>query len=163
MGRRRVPREQLPEMFWQRVDKRGTDECWPYSLRTDATLHQSFFKEGAHRVAYALTFGEFPPHLHVLHHCDNPPCCNPAHLYLGGPIENSRDRVARGRAAKGSHNARAKLREPQVEEIKARIAAGEATGSIASSFGVSPMTIRRIRAGSHWKHVPNQPTRSPSA
>lgn len=53
--------------------------------------------QGAHRVAWTLTYGEIPDGLLVLHSCDNPPCCNPKHLRLGTMKDNMEDKIARGR------------------------------------------------------------------
>jgi hypothetical protein len=53
---------------------------------------------GAHRLAWVLTFGPIPDGLQVLHRCDNPPCVNPYHLFLGTNGENINDRVAKGRS-----------------------------------------------------------------
>jgi hypothetical protein len=52
---------------------------------------------GAHRVAWTLTYGPIPKNLCVLHHCDNKPCCNPAHLFLGTKVDNARDMIVKGR------------------------------------------------------------------
>jgi hypothetical protein len=59
----------------------------------------------AHRVVWQLCFGDIPDDLWVLHHCDNPPCCNPEHLFLGTPKDNTQDSIRKGRwNAKGLRN-----------------------------------------------------------
>lgn len=90
-----------------------------------------------------------------MHSCDNPPCVNPAHLFLGTTQENAQDMVRKGRWANGircgelSHSA--KLTLPQVEEIRGRYAAGERQVSLAADFGVRQTTISRIIRGDSWK------------
>lgn len=51
----------------------------------------------AHRAAWTVTFGPIPEGVYVLHSCDNPPCCNPHHLWLGTALDNTRDIIAKGR------------------------------------------------------------------
>jgi hypothetical protein len=92
--------------FWSRVDKRGPDECW---LWTGAAFRKSKRQMGygrragsgpntyAHRVAYMLAKGPIPKGKLVMHTCDVPLCCNPAHLLIGTNAENAADRVAKGR------------------------------------------------------------------
>lgn len=90
--------------FWARVDKRGPDECWPWVGPTDRVGYGAYCfisHEGpipAHRIAYGLANGGIPDGLHVLHKCDNRPCCNPAHLYTGTHTDNMADMRMRGRA-----------------------------------------------------------------
>jgi len=88
--------------FWDRVDVRGADECWPWTAcRNQVTGYGRVSFRGnyyhTHRLAFSLSRGNPPSGLCVLHHCDNPPCCNPFHLYVGTHGDNARDRENRGR------------------------------------------------------------------
>lgn len=136
----------------EKVDVRGPDECWPW-------LGSTFGKRGgygqfmntrtrvpmkAHRVAWMLTRGVVPDDVDVLHHCDNPPCCNPAHLFLGDDQSNTRDKMFKGRAAK-------KLTEAQVRDIRALLGEGHLTKTeIARRFGVSRPMVCYIASGKNW-------------
>lgn len=93
-------REKVGQRLWPRVDKSGGPEaCWLFTgycgeygqLTIDGEQHY------AHRLAWELTYGAIPERGHVLHSCDNPPCCNPSHLFLGTPKVNALDRSAKGR------------------------------------------------------------------
>ncbi len=79
-----------------------TASCWLWQGALFASGYgkasRGFKKLRAHRVAYALYVGAIPPGIHVLHKCDNPPCVNPAHLFLGTHLDNMRDMEAKGRA-----------------------------------------------------------------
>lgn len=91
----------LADLFWHLVDKRGPDDCWPWQ----GSLYVGYGRikdgqrgrVGAHRVSWELHHGPIPDGLWVLHRCDNPPCVNPAHLFLGTPGDNVRDMHAKGR------------------------------------------------------------------
>lgn len=108
---------------------------------------------GSHRLAYELSYGPIPDGLWVLHRCDNPPCCNPDHLFLGSHITNMADMRTKERSLIGSKNHRAKLTEVDALLIRRRLASGEFQISIAKSFGVSQATVSGIKAGTRWKHV----------
>lgn len=69
-------------------DRQGYGKQWSPLMRR-STL--------AHRVAWEKVHGEIPPGVCVLHHCDNPPCVNVDHLYLGSRADNARDRTERDR------------------------------------------------------------------
>ncbi len=91
----------IRDRFWAKVDVRGPDDCWEWTASRRAKGYGQFNAYGrpmsASRFAAVLRLGYFDPSLSVLHKCDNPPCVNPAHLYLGTQSNNERDKVARGR------------------------------------------------------------------
>lgn len=109
----------------------------------------------AHRIAYEMLNGPIPVGLYICHHCDNPSCVRPSHLYAGTQRDNMRDRGARGRGAnlKGESHGRAKLNEDAVRAIRSRKAAGARTTELAREYGVSPSAIVFVVNGSHWRHV----------
>jgi hypothetical protein len=96
MGRRNTPAD-----FWLRVDSSSADGCWEWTgRRVDEYGQFDIFGSSwkAHRFAWMLTNGD-PGDLCVCHSCDNPPCCNPAHLFLGTKQDNAMDMVDKGRHA----------------------------------------------------------------
>jgi hypothetical protein len=100
------PHRPIAERFWPKVDKSG--ECWIWRGAKNRNGYGTFmlgeFQARAHRVAYELTYGPILDRLMVCHHCDNPPCCNPAHLFLGTVADNAADMVKKGRQARGDHH-----------------------------------------------------------
>ncbi len=110
---------ELETRFWAKVACGEPDECWPWTGSTCPARGYGHIGltlvsgkrcvKGAHRVAWILEFGHIPVGLDVLHRCDNPPCINPRHLFLGTHGDNMRDAVAKGRLpGKG----RARLPQP---------------------------------------------------
>lgn len=91
--------------FNAKVIQRGPGECWPWAAATNLGGYGIFQINGkpygAHRVAYIIKNGDIPEPMCVCHTCDNPPCCNPAHLWLGTMTDNRADCVRKGRQAKG--------------------------------------------------------------
>lgn len=96
---RRLPAE---TRLWATVQKGGQDDCWLWIGGVDRTKYGRIYVDGkvtgAHRAAWAVTFGPIPDGMHVLHKCDNSRCVNPRHLFLGTHRDNMRDMIAKGRA-----------------------------------------------------------------
>jgi hypothetical protein len=148
----------LVERFWKRVDKSG--DCWLWTGGKH-DFGYGIFSPGrytriyAHRFSYELHYGPVPDGLYVLHRCDNPPCVNPAHLWLGTHLDNTADRHRKGRSRGhdliGEDHPRAKLTAAQVHDIRERYASGQASGvQLAREFGVRPTNISRIVLGQTW-------------
>ena len=148
------------ENFWDRVDQSGGAEaCWPW-MRGRVTQNYGTLSIGgknvlAHRHAYTLMVGPIPDGLFVCHTCDNPPCCNPAHLWAATQQDNVLDCLQKGRNRNrlffGEKNGSAKLTVRQVEKIRARSVDGETQVSIARDFPVSAQQIGNIVRGKLWR------------
>lgn len=108
----------------------------------------------AHRISYEMYVGALDPKLSVCHACDNPPCVNPNHLFLGSHAQNMRDASIKGRMHIGSRNGSAKLTEKEVIEIIKLHGSGNCTQhSLSVMFGVDSSSICAIVTGRTWKHV----------
>lgn len=108
---------------------------------------------GAHCLAYELHYGELPDGLSVLHHCDNPPCINPKHLYAGTYQDNARDRERRGRGNHpwGENHTRAKVTEDQVRAIRLeRVRDGTTYQALGEKYGLCFSAIHRIIVRQTW-------------
>jgi integrase/recombinase XerD len=94
------------ERFWQKVDRRGGDECWPWLGASLTGGYGRIVLVGrhvlAHRFSWQLHYGDVPGGSHVLHICDQPPCVNPAHLFLGTHAQNMKDKARKVRVAQGA-------------------------------------------------------------
>lgn len=108
-----------------------------------------------HRVAWESANGPIPGGLRVLHRCDNPPCCNPAHLFLGTAAENADDMVQKGRQHHpiGELHPSHKLTAQQVVAIRQRYAAGEQQIDLAAEYGVAFQTVSMIVLRKTWRHL----------
>ena len=152
----------LEHRFWRKVDKRGDDECWPWtgskSTNGYGNIGIGTKREGAvtaHRLSYTIHHGAVPEGLVVMHSCDNKGCVNPSHLSAGTIAENARQAVERGLhpriAPKGTANGKAKLTPDMVRYIRAN--PDKRHLDIAREFGLSANTIRGVRTGRTWSHV----------
>ncbi len=142
---RRIAERWLPE------DRGYLTPCHIWQLRVNDAGYGHTFHDGqytgAHRVAWIEAHGPIPDGLWVLHKCDQPPCVNVAHLFLGTPTDNMQDMIRKER-----HGA-AKLTAADVVVIRARRATGEVQQRIADDYGITQRMVSAIEHRKVWKHV----------
>lgn len=150
----------LEDRLWPRIDRRGPDECWEWTgRRAKFGYGKLMFKQkdySAHVAMFIVANGYRPPV--VRHACDNPPCCNPAHLLPGTILDNNRDTIARGRATwierKGEEVAGAKLTSEKVVELRRLFAdEGWTYDELAKRYGVTASNVLYVVQRKTWKHV----------
>jgi hypothetical protein len=112
----------LEERFWLNVEKNGPDECWPWTGWRDTSGYGGMMYRGVmfrgHRLSWQIANGHpVPAGLVVCHRCDNPPCCNPAHLFVGTPKDNSDDAAKKGRTKLWTGKGNIVERRPGVFEV----------------------------------------------
>jgi hypothetical protein len=148
------------DRFWSKVAVAGPDECWEWQRMRQRQGYGMYSVSGkmkyAHRVAWEFMHGPISDGLHVLHKCDNPPCCNPNHLFLGTHTDNMRDMFAKGRchSARGERNVNSKLTEVIVKEMRRLYATGAHTQTdLAAMYGVHVSLVHLVVRGKIWKHL----------
>lgn len=157
------------ERFWAKVSKDGPapahrpelGPCWVWTASTAPAGYGQFYMggrlQGAHIASWILANGALPSGMRVLHHCDNPPCIRPSHLFAGTQLDNVRDMISKGRrvavSLKGEQNSHAKLTAAKVVTIRQRFEAGELGVALAAEYGVKFNAISRIVTGVSWKHA----------
>lgn len=156
----RWPKRTLSQRFWEKVDIKGEDDCWIWK----ASMSRNYGSFGittsrcvrAHRVAWTLTYGLIPKGKCVLHHCDNPSCVNPKHLFIGTQADNVYDMYKKERAAnnRGEDHPQRKLSEKQIVEIRNKYNPRKySTIKLGKEYGVHTATIQDIISGRSWKHL----------
>lgn len=166
MSPEKLTAEQI-ERFWGRVQK--SDGCWVWMGKPDKDGYGIMRiggrkAERAHRLSWIIDRGPIPEGLWVLHHCDNPTCVRPDHLFLGTAMDNAVDcnRKGRRRPSKGEDCYNAKLSKADVAKIvKEYIPIVMTQDMLAKKYGVSQATISHVLRGGHWKHVDRKTVRLP--
>ena len=162
----RIPADEMTfgDVFWLSVRTGQPDVCWPWlgsvSQNGYGHLLVSGKATGAHRVALELATGPIPDGAYACHRYDNPPCCNPAHLFAGTHLENDKDRKEKGRGVHGVRHPSHKLMEGYVQSIRRALSQGVWGADLAAHFGVSVATVSAIGLGKIWAHVPDDPSAS---
>lgn len=137
------------DRFWKQVRK--TDSCWIWTGARLKSYGKAYCGAGrsnyAHRAAWMLTRGAIPEGLCVLHRCDNPPCVNPDHLFLGSQLDNMRDMKIKGRSLRG-RSPQAKLNRGDVHLLRRLWATGAFTcKQLGQEFNISKSSAHRIAVG----------------
>lgn len=152
------------ERFWQKVDRRGCDDCWLWLGATTGDRrgygHGRLSVDGrlmvATRFIWERILGrEIEQGQYVLHTCDVPQCVNPRHLQLGTLSDNAVQMYKRGRGPdnRGECHGEAKLTAADVSRIRRRRERGVSYKQIAETFGISQALVWSVTRGAGWKHV----------
>lgn len=159
------------DRFWSKVNKNGPliidTPCWEWTASCDHSGYGQLTVKcrckKSHRVAYEALIGPIPTGVLACHKCDNPKCCNPAHIFLGTDMDNKLDSMKKGRHYKvggippiffGEKHPNHKLTEQAVIEIKKVYTGkyGEQT-ALGRKYGVDRSTIALVVKGRNWKGV----------
>jgi hypothetical protein len=144
--------------FWPKVRQGAPDECWEWQAGRQKTGYGWFATpvgaRTSQRVAAYLSgiLDRIDSPLHVLHKCDNPPCCNPAHLFTGTNQDNITDRVAKGRSKGtsqcGETNGSSKLSNLEIKQIRGLYSFAQFSQSqLARRFNIQQSQVSRIVTG----------------
>lgn len=146
LGSARGSGRPLAERFWEKVERGEVSECWMWRGSLTPTGYGHVFvsvqrgASPAHRLAWELANGPIPEGMFVCHRCDNPPCCNPAHLFLGSPADNVTD-MAQKQRARGHVLTDKELRRAAVLHEQ-----GWTYADLGRKFGVAAWTVsKRLR------------------
>jgi hypothetical protein len=163
--------------FWSKVDKRGPDDCWPWTASVARKGYGKFtiVIDGklrwiaAHRVAFFIAEGRWPQPFGC-HTCDNPPCCNRRHIFEGTNQDNVDDMMRKGRnpdlaairvelvkhpekRARGERSGTAKINDNIVRAIRADSERRIPKTAIAKKYGLDRGHVADIVNRKRWKHV----------
>jgi len=151
------------DKFWSRVSK-TPGGCWEYTGGCDGDGYGVIVINGkqcrTHRLSMILAGHDIPAGYFVCHHCDNPPCCNPEHLFIGTLQDNNRDMHNKGRHAQGEKVHLAKLTNDQARAIRAEARLGVRGRSgggnikeLAERYNVTGQTIRNIAKNKTYQNI----------
>lgn len=143
------------EKFWEKANICESDECWEWTAARNKKGYGNFYMSVgnsksmhvlAHRVAYMLANDvQIPEGMLVCHTCDNPPCVNPKHLFLGTDTDNMQDMMKKGRSAvQRGFKAHLKLDKEKITEIRKLRSDGVMVKDIASMFGIDLSWVSKI-------------------
>lgn len=154
------PEERLKVIFNKINYPDNEDECWIWtSYKNKDGYGMTSFEGKIHRLVHRIIFecynGPIPDKMLVLHTCDNPPCCNPNHLFLGTVSDNVKDRVNKQRSASGERNNKATMTDQEIYQILTNINNGKykSIAQICQECHISRRIIENILRGENWLHI----------
>ena len=160
----------LEERFWSKVDKNGAIQphmdtpCWLWTGAPSQRYGQFAFEGqqyAPHRLSWELVNGKMDKDLFACHKCDIPRCVRPDHIFAGTCLENTHDKIAKGRSyypgaknpTRGERVNTAKLSEDDIRDIRKRRDNGEELMPIALHYQITRTQVSRIGLRQQWKHV----------
>lgn len=155
------PPKSIEERFWKKVNIRSDDECWEWQ-GNHHPYGRLFVRDGHHIQASQFSWElhnkqEVPNGILVCHSCDNPPCVNPKHLFLGTYFDNMQDKIRKGRdrysPAIGERNGKHKLSDKEILDIRSKYANGASCIELAKAYGIHRVHITRIVFGKRRQYV----------
>lgn len=139
-------------LFWRKVDRRGgKDACWPWTASRNDKGYGNFWDGSSVVKATRFLMGITDPDIQVLHKCDNPPCCNPNHLFVGSNSDNVRDCVLKSRYF--NNRSAVQVDVPLVRKIRDLATQGRRHADIAVLTGLSQPTVSNIVSRRTWSSV----------
>ena len=147
------------QRFWSKIKTGAKKDCWNWQAGLNTGYgfyaicinnHRSYYF--AHRYSWVLSYGQIPEEKQVLHKCDNRRCTNPDHLFLGDISDNMRDKVFKGRHARGEKVTTSKLTDKKVKEIR-KLRPKHTIDYLMFRYKVSKNTIINVCKKRSWKHI----------
>lgn len=149
-------RKNIEDRFWKKVEVKSVRECWLWTANTNGKY--GILKAGtgrantyAHRLSWELKNGKIPRGMLICHHCDNPICVNPDHLFLGTAKDNVQDMIRKGRG--GTIGIKHPLRKLNVSDVVAIRSSKDSIRKLAERYMVHHEQIRRVKKHMSWKTV----------
>lgn len=147
--------EKDKKRFWDRVDASG--ECWEWTAGKNSLGYGKISIDAknvyAHRLAYILAYGFIPNGLFVCHHCDNPGCVKPSHLFVGTQSDNLKDAASKGRIPQGTIHWNSRLVENDIHEIRRLHSLGVSQPLLAKMWKICQPQVSKIVYRVQWRNI----------
>ncbi len=152
---RKLSEAKTIKAFWANINRRRRDQCWLWTGCVTKTGYGRFFAEGktmrANRIVAGLHRGKMLTNDELAcHKCDNPPCCNPDHIFVGTNLDNSTDCCSKQRQLRGEKHHSARMTPSKVATIRG---SDKTIKELSKEFGVTWRAIWKIKQRISWKHV----------
>lgn len=150
----------IEERFWKQVVIVPYDNgCWLWSGHTNQKGYGQIGRGAAgageikaHALSWIIHYGRIPEGKCVLHRCDNPPCVNPNHLWIGTRLDNNRDSVSKGRNQRGEKHRFSKFTNQDINDIRS-LWPQMNQADLARRYNVNWSAIWKIVHKKTWKHI----------